>query len=265
MELKQGVHQWSERWKQFIATPQGREWYYYGKIYGIFIGILVVLMILFDVWIMPYYVGLDKVVNVPGVVGHSINNARKMLEEQGLSVRIRNEYFNNTIPAGYVTNQIPYPNTQVKPDRTIYLDISKGKQLIEIPDLVGLTLRDAKLALLRTNGLQMNRISYSYNNNLPPDIIASQSVRKGTKVPYGTQVDVVVSLGAEDVYVAVPEFVGKAVEEAKVLIVKHGLSIGTIITGERDETRLPGTVLNQIPPARDSVKTGTPVHLTISK
>ncbi len=266
MDINAKFHNWKTRFQTFIQTPEGREWYWYGRWYAGFIAGLLLLLILMDTWVMPHYVGLDRVVSVPSVVGMNTSAARKMLEDKGLSVRVRNEYYNNNVPAGYITNQIPFPNTQVKPARTIYLDISKGKQLLEMPDLIGLTLRDAKLKFLQmNNGLELNRVSYNYNKNLPPDVIASQSISKGTKVAQGAQVDVVVSLGAEDAYSVVPLLIGKGVEEAKRLIATAGLTLGEVVTGEKNETMLPGTVINQIPPAKDSVRSGTPVTLTVSK
>jgi serine/threonine-protein kinase len=265
MTVKQVLQNLRLRAEQFSQTPEGREWTWYGLCYGGLIVFLALILLVVDLWIMPRYVGLDNIIKVPNVVGMSYTQAYKTLEEAGLSPRVRSEVYNNAVPAGYVTSQLPYPTAEVKPDRSIYLDLSKGKQLIEVPNLIGLNLRDARLALLRANGgLELNKITYNYDERLPPDIIASQSVTPKTKVAFGTMLDVVVSLGAKDVYVAVPNLEGKTLEEAQLLITGAGLSIGNITYG-KSETFGAGVVFDQIPPAGDSVKVTTPIHLTISR
>ncbi len=257
-----------ERWKHFRQTPDGREWQWYGALFLGFLGFLLVMLILFDVWIMPRYVGLDKVVNVPNVVGMTQLRAFQYLREQGLQPVMRGQYFSNTVPAGYITAQLPYPASEVKPERRIYLDVSKGKQTIEVPRLVGLTLREAKLALLRAEGLQVGRVTYNYNDNLQPDYIYAQSIPMGTKVTVGTQIDVSVSLGARDVYVVMPDLIGKSVDEAQILISSLGLILSSTSKAERtelNETLRPGTIISQVPQKGDSVRSGTPVTLTVTR
>lgn len=268
MTLQERFHAWKEKAQSFIKTPEGREWYWYGMCFLGFLGFLVVLAILFDLVIMPRYVGLDKVVRVPNVSGMTQSQAFKALEEKGLQPRVRGQYFNANVPAGYVTAQLPYPDAEVKPDRSIYLDVSRGKQMIEVPNLVGLNLRDAKLALLRTNGLEMNRVAYDYNENLPPDYIYSQSIREKTKVPVGTQIDVKVSLGYKETSVIVPDVEGKSLEEAQIAITAVGLVVGEVSKGERSElnqTLRPGTVIAQVPPKGETVPSGTPINLTVTR
>jgi len=38
-----------------------------------------------------------------------------------------------------------------------------------------------------------------------------------------------------------------------------------VTDGEVNDTFMPGTVIKQIPPPMDSVKTGTPINLTVTK
>jgi eukaryotic-like serine/threonine-protein kinase len=262
------LEQWKAKYRAFVQTPEGREWQWYGICFAGFVGFLLLIVVLMDLVVMPMHVGLSNVIRVPNVAGMNQRAAFDMLQKQGLQPVVRGAYFNNTIPAGYITAQLPYAASEVKPDRKIYLDVSKGKQMVVVPNLIGLTLREAKLALLRVDGLALDRVSYNYNSSLPPDYIYSQSVAEGTTVAIGAMVDVVVSLGAEEQYVMVPDLEGKSELEVEAFLSTKGLTIGTVSTADNAElnsTLRAGTVVAQIPQKGDSVRSGTPVNITVTR
>lgn len=258
------IQRFEERILSRISNPNKQEWAKYGLRFGyVLVGLAIVIGI-FDVLIMPMYVGRGRDTKVPNVTSMSFSQATKMLEEQGLSLKITNEYYNNAVPAGYIVSQLPFPSAIVKPGRTVYIVLSKGKQMIEMPQLQGMTVRDARIALMRL-GLNLNNAAYTFNSSIPANVIFAQTVSAHKKVAFGTSVDVTVSLGAEVVYAVVPDVVGRTLDEAKALLTGAGFMLGEITTGERNETFLPNTVIAQIPAGRDSVKAGTPISLTVSR
>jgi serine/threonine-protein kinase len=253
-----------QRLESRATTPEGKEWIRYGsRISMIFLAIIFVIGF-FDLVFMPWYVGHNSVVRMPNVSGMSYNQAVQILENNGFSVKVASEYYNNNVPSGHIVNQMPFATSLVKTSRTVYVTLSKGKQLLEVPNLVGLTVRDARIALIRL-GLSLNNAAYQFNDRIPVNIIFSQSLPSKQKVGFGARVDVSVSLGSEVVYVVVPDVEGKSLEEARRILGSAGFTVGEVTDGEVNETFMPGTVIKQIPPPMDSVKTGTPINLTVTK
>jgi eukaryotic-like serine/threonine-protein kinase len=244
-------------------TDAGREWLRYSlRVFLLMFGVTIVIGAM-DIILMPWYVGRDQVTRMPNIQGMSYNQAAKILEESGFSVKVASEYFNNTIPAGHIVSQMPYPMSTVKSSRTVYLTLSRGKQLLEMPNLVGLSVRDARIALIRL-GLSLNNATYEFNDAVAANIIFQQTVKTKERVGFGANVDVRVSLGPETVYAMVPDVEGKALEDARNIISGAGFVVGTINTAS-DETFVSNTVLKQIPAPNDSVKAGTPINLTIAR
>lgn len=257
------VHSLEERFTSRAKTDEGKEWLkYLFRIFVLFLGIAFVVGA-FDLVFMPWYVGHDQITKMPDVRNMSFTQAAKMLEEKGFTVKTASEYYNNNVPAGHIVSQMPFPLSMVKSSRTVYLTLSRGKQLLEMPNLVGLSVRDARIALIRL-GLSLNNAAYEYNENVAANIIFEQSVKTKERLNFGATVDVRVSLGPEVVLVLVPDVEGKALEDAKNMLTGAGLTIGEI-KSQADETFVSNTVLKQTPAPNDSVKTGTAVNLIIAK
>lgn len=253
-----------ERLESRAATPEGKEWVRYGSRISIIFLTIAFSIGFLDLVFMPWFVGHNDIVRMPNVAGMSYTQAARILEDNGFSVKVASEYYHNSIPSGHVVNQMPLPTSFVKKSRTVYMTLSKGKQLLEVPNLVGLTVRDARIALIRL-GLSLNNAAYQFNDHIPVNIIFSQSLGAKQKVGFGARVDVSVSLGPEVVYVVVPDVEGKSLDEARRILGAAGFTVGEVTDGDVNETFMPGTVIKQIPPPMDSVKTGTPINLTVTK
>ncbi|NKX54957.1 Stk1 family PASTA domain-containing Ser/Thr kinase [Arthrobacter mobilis] len=85
--------------------------------------------------------------DVPDVTGRSAEDATAELQEAGLQVRIADErVFDSEIEAGDVVAQSPAEGTVV-PGDTVTLTLSQGPRLVEVPNVVGDRLRDARRTL----------------------------------------------------------------------------------------------------------------------
>jgi beta-lactam-binding protein with PASTA domain len=101
-------------------------------------------------------------VEVPDVVGLSLDDATATLEDAGLTVRSE-EVFSDDVEAGLVTAQSPQPGTRVESGAEVALSVSKGPEPaanVTVPDLSGMTRADAEAALdeagLGVRVVQMN-------------------------------------------------------------------------------------------------------------
>lgn len=224
---------------------------------------LILLFILFNYLVMPWYVGLGDSISVPEVRKMSILEATRILEQQGLNVKISATSFNKDIPKDIVVSQLPYPNSSVKKGRRIYLTVSKGTETTQMPNLVGQSVRDAKIALMRL-GLELQNTIFLATDSIPSGTIFSQNIPAGSAINYIEKIEVKVSQGALVKYTVVPSLLKLTLTEAKQLLEAKNLKLG-LVRNIKDGTFLPNTIISQVPAVGDSVETGTEVNLTISQ
>jgi beta-lactam-binding protein with PASTA domain len=223
---------------------------------------LIFLFILFNYFIMPWYVKHASLVKVPNVVGLQFNEARKVLENSGLDVKQGDVRYDESKPIGLVMDQNPPVDQMVKNGRRIYLTVCGGEQLVEVPKLIGRTLRDAKFTLEQRN-LQIGEIVKKFTNDYAEDVVISQVVQPGSKVKKLTKVDLIISNGQQVGDIIIPNVIGKKLEEAKKILEDKKLKVGKITYQASD---LPsGQIIDQYPQKDKSAKENTPIELFIAK
>ena len=224
---------------------------------------LVILAVLMNLVIMPLYTMHNHEKELPDVTEKTYEDAVNLLQDDGLRVIREPDKFDITYPAGVVIQQNPLPYSKVKKGRRIYLTVSAGERLIQIPKIVGLSERDASFKL-RTIGLHLGEIGYEYDSYYPNGVVCKQSAAQDSMVTEGENIDIVISLGRLPSEFEVPDVVGISLAEAKQRLGKAGLSAGTI-TYQPQPNIIPDTVIRQ------SIEVGTklderkPVNLVVSK
>lgn len=222
-----------------------------------------VLLFFFNFAVMPWYVRHNTLVKVPSVVGSSYDDARKLLDEAGLEGLQGDIRYDPSKPIGTVIEQNPPPDQVVKDGRRIYLVISGGEQLYDVPNLVGRSLREAKFMLTQRN-LNAQEVEYRPSVQYPTGTVLSQLETVGSKVKKGTMIGLVVSTGMESGDIKVPDVTGKNVEEAKKLILQYKLSIGKI--NFQPSTSVPlNSVIDQYPKANAMAKENQRVDLFVNR
>lgn len=216
---------------------------------------LAAFLLLIDLVILPWYVD-EPTLQVPDVVGQQQEFAMENLKENNLNPIIESTRYDKDFAEGAVIYQKPSAGSTVKVNRRVYLVISGGNPLIQIPDLEGKTLRDAKLSAERL-GLAIGEI-IEKRSEFPADIVVDQSIESGENVESGTLIDLTVSIGPRVGMIRVPNILGKPLNSAKRLLIENSLRLGKIEYQTSDKL-LPNTVLAQNPventllPASDSV------------
>ncbi|MCX6164189.1 MAG: PASTA domain-containing protein [Ignavibacteriae bacterium] len=224
--------------------------------------VLTFLFILFNFVIMPWYVKHTSLVKVPNVIGLQFNEAKKVLEKSGLDVKQGDVRYDESKPIGLVMDQNPMVDQTVKNGRRIYLTVCGGEQLVEVPKLVGRTLRDAKFTLEQRN-LQVGEIMKKFTNEYAEDVVVSQVVQPGSKVKKLSRVDLIISNGQQIGDIMIPDVIGKKLEEARKILIEKKLTVGKITYQASD---LPsGQIVDQYPKKDKSAKENTPIELFIAK
>jgi serine/threonine-protein kinase len=174
--------------------------------------VLVGVILLFNNVLMPLYVKQNKLVKVPSVIGLSFNDAKKVLDDSDLEGIQGDIRYDANKPIGTILDQNPPSEQIVKGGRRIYLIVSGGEQLYDVPNLVGRSVRESKFALAQRN-LELLEIETRQSPQYPTGTIISQLEQAGTKVKKGTKIGVVVSIGVESGDLKVPYLIGKNIKE----------------------------------------------------
>jgi serine/threonine-protein kinase len=201
-------------------------------------------------------------VEVPNVVGLNYMAAQNLLREQGLMAEQVATVFHDQVPANHVVEQIPPAFSMVKKGRSIKLVVSQGQASVIVPDLRGLTQREANVQLLNL-GLALGHIKYEHHPTFALDTVIEQNPRANTVVSTSTPfVDVVVSLGPEPRLIKVPDLTGQQVGQAQRSLEALSLRLGELSKEHSDQPE--GTVLRQEPTAGAEVEPDTVVNLWYS-
>ncbi|RWZ52045.1 Stk1 family PASTA domain-containing Ser/Thr kinase [Labedella phragmitis] len=141
---------------------------------------------------------LDVVVSVggvPDVVGQGQSTARNDLESVGLDVADDNQQeFSDDFEKGQVIRVI-VPEGPLRPGDTVTLVVSKGPDVVEVPDVVGLTIADAKAAL-EERGFIVELETVVPENLWAEDVfsIVSQDAEARTFIKRGSTVTIAANL-----------------------------------------------------------------------
>ncbi|WAP55537.1 Stk1 family PASTA domain-containing Ser/Thr kinase [Streptomyces sp. S465] len=130
-------------------------------------------------------------VDVPDVVGDSVAEARSALEDEGFKVKIAERQVYSEEDKGSVAAQSPSADGQGAKGDTVTLTLSKGRQMIEVPDVTGLKVDEA------TSQLEEAGFEVKVDKALlfPGDTVKDQSVNAGDKAPKGSTITITLSGG----------------------------------------------------------------------
>lgn len=219
---------------------------------------LLLLVGIADYWLLPALVHQQTEVLVPDLGGRTLDEARSELERLGLSMLSGEEVHDEKIPPGTVLGQNPPPLRSVRRGRPVTVMVSAGEPTVRTPDLVGLSQRQAELALGRL-GLRIGRVARTFDPSGSLGIVA-QRPHAGTEVRPASSVAVLVREGHERAWHRMPDLIGRPVTRAREELARAGFEVrGVTYRPARDQ--VPGTVLDQWPPAGSRIPSGGSIEL----
>ncbi len=243
-----------------------KDFYFKNKQYIViaasFFAILLTLGFIVDSWILPAIVHSGGSVKVPNVVGNKMEYATAIIDRANLDIEKISEQYSEVVPKGVVINQVPKAGLMVKEGRNVYLTVSKGKETVKMPFLIGQSIWTARRTL-QTAGLTVGDVSYSASDMYGKDTVIVQSINANQEVVYGQAISIVVSRGS-DQQVLMPNLVGLSYSEAQALAIESGLTISDVDSVD-NETFIGGTVTNQFPKSGEMTTRSTGIKLTISR
>lgn len=137
---------------------------------------------------------------IPNVVGKSRAEAVSILEREGFVVN-RTEAHSDTVEKDNVIATSPEAGSRAVRGSAVSITISLGSDnsKITMPDLLGKNEMDATMLLVEL-GLKVGKVEYiSYEDAAMTDLIIYQSESVGVHVDAGTEIDIKISTGPENV------------------------------------------------------------------
>jgi len=222
------------------------------------IALLIVLLIIGTSW---YRIsGPGNKIAIPSLVGMSQAQAAKTVSELGLKVDVIQEVFSEDVPKGKVLTSDPAGGGRVDVAGTVHLIISKGKDRIKVPELVGLTVEEAA-TLLKSVNLKIGRVSEVFSDALEVGLLIDGNPSSGSPVRKDSTVDLILSKGLEQVELS--NFQGKTSDQAQSELTAAGLIVSSKY--EYSDSIPIGTVISQTPSDVSTVGKGQKIELVISK
>jgi beta-lactam-binding protein with PASTA domain len=213
--------------------------------------------------------GADTV-QVPALTGLPLAEALNKLQALGLKGTAKRVV--SDVPAGQVVAQEPGGGRELKRGSAVMLTISKGKQQVAVPDVVGQS-RSAATTALEQAGLKAGVLEVPAAE--PEGTVVAQSPKAAEKAPKGSTVQINVSKGggttsttttreattAPATRVTVPDVVGDTQVAAKQKLENAGFKVDT---KQVPSTEPKGTVVAQFPAAGQTAKRGASIRINVS-
>ncbi len=229
--------------------------------------VLPILLVVCGYWlgnsvVMPLVTRHGTEFPLPNLTGQQLLEARLTLEDLSLNWETASEEYSPGIEQGVILNQFPVSGTKVKSGRVIKFVVSAGQKMMPVPDVAGLSVRQAIMDL-ETAGLGLKDISWAFSDTLPEKMVVFTWPAAGKEIALGDSVTLMVNRGRSADFTYMPRLVGLQLTEARLLLQDKSLKEG-VVTYRMDDEYLPETVLEQSEPEGAELEAGTEIDLVVS-
>lgn len=196
-------------------------------------------------------------VKMPDLAGLDAATAERMVQNAGLELAM--DYAYSAVPEGYVSEQKPAANEDMRRGDTARITVSMGSGMVTMQRLTGKT-KEKALAVLDEQGLVPASVTVVPSEMLAGTVV-SQNPEAGTSLQPGSEVELTVSGGR----IVVPELMGQREEEASARIDAVGLTLGSVSYKTVKSASQDGMVLSQSIDKFTVVLPGSTVDMTVGR
>ncbi len=224
-----------------------------------FVNLIVALVLIFGL-VTLFFLSLGWITNhgsylsVPSVVNMPVDKAVDLLEKEGFEVVITDSAYNDSLPLNVVKRQLPLASATVKVNRTVFLNVNPEElPMVSMPKLEGLSYRFA-LENLKKNNLKLGDTTERpdfMKGSVLDQLFNGKPINAGTKVKWGSSIDLVIGGGVQQVQLQVPDLLGKTVGEARAILDANGIVLASIIGSEHITDTANAFVYRQNPETKD--------------
>jgi serine/threonine-protein kinase len=195
-------------------------------------------------------------VEVPKLAGLTFNEALQRLSDLKLQAQ-RKEVFNNIRPEGEVVSQDPKPGKSVPEGSAVIVRVSKGKQTVAVPDVLGQD-RESAEEELASAGFDVRVVTGPAD--APEGTVFAQSPDPGVESARGSGVQISISEGPQTV--SVPSVVGQDQNTAQDALEEAGFAV-QVQQAETSDPTQDFIVQSQDPSGGVQVEPGSTVTIVV--
>ncbi|MEU2071086.1 Stk1 family PASTA domain-containing Ser/Thr kinase [Streptomyces anulatus] len=226
------------------------------KLIMVLTAVLLTLGIGTGVW----YINSGQFTQVPSLLGQTQQTAEKRLSDEGLGLKGVDRVFSDTVERGSVVSSDPASGDRIRGNGSVKLVVSRGPEIVRVPDVVGRSLADARRSLKKV-GLVPGMVTREFSEDIARGEVIRTDPRAGTDRHPDTAVALVVSKGAP---IDVPDVTGLSAEEAAAELAAEGLK-AEVLPGRVHSAEAEGDVAEQSPGGGTEAAEGDTIELTVSK
>ena len=194
-------------------------------------------------------------VDVPSVVGMSLQQAQDAVKDSDLIVRTR-EVYSDSAEVGVVIDQEPNANSRGRRNDSVTLTVSLGLEPVALPNTTGMNIDEA-LQTLAVTGFTKYDIKYRYESEREMDTVLEQEPVGPSAAP-GSEI----TLYVNSPKIKMPMLSGKTRQQAQealdALLLKYEVISGYPVDGAAD------TVILQYPAPGAELDRGETVKIMVS-
>lgn len=237
---------------------------FFTKHKGLMIALILILLFALSLGGTILFMNMTKPkdVQVPNLVGKTIEEVQNTLKGTKLTYEIKEEKYDTTIDKGLVISQEPEykSNYRIKENQKMQIIVSLGQKLTNVPKVTGMTEDEAKKKL-EDSELEVVIVE-EFDKKVEKGIVIKQDVDPETEVGAGSTVTITVSKGVEES--TVPNVIGKPKADAIKEIEDAGLTVSATLTAE-DRTKDDGIVIKQSIEGGQTVEKGGSMTITVNQ
>ena len=233
------------------------------KVASAIIGLILLFVITIGTTIGVSNATRPKDVAIPNLVGKTVDEAKKILEENKLTYVEDESVYNTEYEAGQIISQTPpfVEGRKIKQKTEVKVVVSLGTEKTKVPKLKGLTKEEAEEAA------DDAKIKLEYveeiSKTVEAGIIIKQDVDSDTEVNAGDTVKVYISIGTGIKQVVVTSVLYQDEATAKQNL--EGIGLKVTVEYDEDKTRGNGVVLKQSISSGEKVDEGSAITITVNK
>ncbi|MFE2295398.1 Stk1 family PASTA domain-containing Ser/Thr kinase [Streptomyces sp. NPDC059452] len=207
-----------------------------------------------------WYINSGQFTQVPSLLGQTQKSAEQRLSDAGLGLKGVERVFSDTVERGSVVDSDPASGDRIRGNGSVTLVVSRGPEIVRVPDVSGSSLADARRTLKKV-GLLPGMATKEFSEDVARGDVIRTEPAAGTDRHPDTAVALVVSKGSP---IGVPDLTGLSVEDATAELEKEGLK-AEVLPGRVHSSEADGDIAQQSPGAGTEAAEGDTVELTVSK
>ncbi|WP_369021014.1 Stk1 family PASTA domain-containing Ser/Thr kinase [Streptomyces californicus] len=207
-----------------------------------------------------WYINSGQFTQVPSLLGQTQQEAEQRIARAGLDLKGVERVFSDSVERGSVVRSVPASGNRIRGNGSVKLVVSRGPEIVRVPDVVGSSLADARRSLKKV-GLVPGMVTKEFSEDVARGEVVRTDPRAGTDRNPDTAVALVVSKGAP---IDVPDVTGLSVEDATAELEAEGLR-AEVLPGRVHSTEVKGDIAEQSPGEGIEAAEGDTVELTVSK